>query len=85
MTDKGGGEHSEQRRESLKLLLVISRAVKLCQKNVAPSFFFSPPPFILYGSVTAFVTRLMGWGSRPGPGVQDIILRSPPRPSALPK
>lgn len=28
----------------LKLLLVISRAVKLCQKNAAPSFFFSPLP-----------------------------------------
>lgn len=40
----------------------------------------SHPPFILYGSVTPFVTRLMGWGSRPDPGVQDIILHSPPRP-----
>lgn len=68
----------------LKLFLVIRRAVKLCQKNVALSFFFSPP-YIFYGSVTAFVSRLMGWGSRPGPGVQDIILFSPPRPSALPK
>ena len=79
MTDKQGEERTE-----LKLLPEMNTEVELCQKNVTPSFFFSSPRFILYGSVTTLVPRLMGWGSRPGSGVEDVIYISPPHPPTHP-
>lgn len=62
------------------------RSHKTVSEKCSPLVPLPSPPFILYGSPTAFVTRLMGWKSRPGPGVQDIFLRLAPRKAwALPK